>query len=761
MTGPGRLAGGASSSRRIASLVAALACALACGGRDRADGEIEGTRRPAGELRGEEAAQAAARDALAALSEGPPASSRILFGDLHVHTTWSIDAFMYALPLFGGGGSHPPADACDFARHCSQLDFYSLNDHAEGLLPERWKRSIESVRQCNALAGDPADPDLVAFMGFEWTQTSPQPASHYGHKNVIFPGLADDELPARPITSLPHGAVASRARGLWLARAVQWLLPRDYADFLWLSVQLAELPDCEIDVDTRELPSDCRENAPTPAELFEKLAQWNLPTLVIPHGLAWGIHAPPGARLDNQLDAAQHVPSQQRLLEVYSGHGNSEPYRSFAEHAIDAAGERICPEPTPDYLPCCWRAGEIVRERCGDLPEAECESRVREARQLALEAGTEPHRIFPDARPEDWLDCDQCRDCFKPAMTLRPGETAQYAMALSNFDATDDGERPLRFRWGFVGSSDDHKAQPGTGYKQLSREETSDARGFASPWTERMIRPYAVGRQQDPRRAQPVPPEQPGFRGLLDVERGASFLYPGGLVAVHSRGRSREAIWDALMRREVYGTSGPRILLWFDLLNGPAGPLPMGGEAAMAETPRFEVRAAGAFEQKPGCPDSSRRALSRERLEKLCGGECHQPGDRRHSVVAIEIVRIRPQSRPGEPVEGLIEDPWRRFECEPDPGGCVVRFEDPEFAASGRDAVYYARALQQATPAVNGANLRTLFDADGNAVSVTPCHAGHRAEPGDDCLAPVQERAWSSPIFVDQAFSSTRSSPDR
>ncbi len=729
--------------RRVA--VPLVLLPLACGG-DRTAGEIEGERRPQSVLDAAAAAQAMARRALAPRSQSAPVEKSILFGDLHVHTTWSFDAFLYSLPLVNGEGAHPPADACDFARYCSALDFYALTDHAENLTPAHWAAEKESVRRCNARAGDPDDPDLVAFTGFEWTQVGLSPETHYGHKNVIFRGIAEEELPARPIGSVEgEGGLVS---GFGALAGMRWLDPlgwREYVDFLWLIEALADAPRCAPGVDVRELPEDCIEAATTPDVLFEKLDQWGHEALVIPHGTAWGSYTPPGTSIDKQLTRAMHDPERQRLIEIMSGHGNSEEYRPWREVRFEASGEPVCPEPSADFLPCCWQAGEIMRERCGELPESECDARVEEARRRAMAANVSHHLVFPDTRAEDWLDCDQCRDCFKPAFSLRPRESVQYAMALANPAERDAEGRPLRFRLGFLASSDNHKARPGTGYKQYARREMTDATGVRSAFYEGLVRPES---DADPRVPEAVV-IRPGLTDR-DTERVASFFYTGGLVALHSEGRSREAIWEALRRREVYGTSGPRILLWFELLNAPGGPAPMGSAFEFDDVPRFEVRAAGALEQRPGCPPESVAGLAPARLERLCRGECYHPGDRRLRIVAIEIIRIRSQIEAGEDAGALIEDPWKRIPCPPDPTGCVVRFEDPEYPSLGRDVLYYARAIQEETPAVNGAQLRVTLEA-GRAVRTDPCYGDYRTPFDDDCLAPVSERAWSSPIFLDQA----------
>jgi hypothetical protein len=110
---------------------------------------------------------------------------------------------------------------------------------------------------------------------------------------------------------------------------------------------------------------------------------------------------------------------------------------------------------------------------------------------------------------------------------------------------------------------------------------------------------------------------------FFDKEDGASaFLYTGGLVAVHSKGRNREAIWDALQRRAVSGTSGPRIGLWFDLVEADGESHGIGSEVTTGSNPTFRVGATGSIKQMPGCPDYVNDAMGPERTQNLCRNEC-------------------------------------------------------------------------------------------------------------------------------------------
>ena len=103
---------------------------------------------------------------------------------------------------------------------------------------------------------------------------------------------------------------------------------------------------------------------------------------------------------------------------------------------------------------------------------------------------------------------------------------------------------------------------------------------------------------------------------------------------------------------------------------------------------------------------------------------------------------------PGENVADLVEDPWRSFECEPDQAGCQLEFEDPEFVKGGREAIYYVRAIQEQTQMINADNVRCEYDENGQCIDVDPCYGDYRTPASDDCLAPANQRAWSSPIFV-------------
>lgn len=687
------------------------------------------------------------QDAVAGRGQpGGDSSSRILFGDLHVHTTFSPDAFIMSVPVMGGSGLRSPSDACDYARYCSALDFWSINDHAEGVTPRLWEETRKSIRECNAQAGDSDNPDLVAFLGWEWSQVSLQSETHYGHKNVIFRATADDQVPARAIAS-PRDQLARAPMGR-LAQLMLALSDFENRNF-YFGIQgyydeVAATPICESGVDTRELPDNCLELAADPRELFTKLDQWGYDSIVIPHGTSWGMNTPPLTSLDKQLNSEQYDPDRQILFEVYSGHGNSEEYRDWRAVEKRADGTLACPDPSDNYLPCCWRAGEIIRERCDaeGVTADECDSRAASARQNYVNAGISGHLTIPGQQVTDWLNCGNCPDCFLEPMDHRPANSAQYALAITGEDK--DGE-PLNFRYGFIGSTDNHRAMAGSGYKQIQRKFTTETFGAPSERFGKMSR----GEQLEPvAYSTPVDIDGVGLVNLRNMERQNSFWLSGGLAAVHSEGRHRDAIWDGMQRREVYGTTGDHILLWFDLLEDDAE-IPMGSETSISTTPRFRVSAAGDFKQLPGCPDYAVKQLGRERLEQLCGGECYNPSDERLRIERIEIVKIQPQVSTTEDVGSLIEDPWKTFSCPEDPLGCTIEFEDENFSRYARDAIYYVRAIQEATPMINGANLRCEYSEQGDCIAVNPCYGDYRTAEDDDCLAPVEQRAWSSPIYID------------
>ena len=174
----------------------------------------------------------------------------------------------------------------------------------------------------------------------------------------------------------------------------------------------------------------------------------------------------------------------------------------------------------------------------------------------------------------------------------------------------------------------------------------------------------------------------------------------------------------------------------------------MGSSLPFGAEPQFRVRAVGSLEQLPGCPDDSTQALGPEPLARLCRGECYHPSERRRAITRIEVVRIRPQATPGEAIAPLIEDPWQTLACEPSEAGCAVTFTDPEYASAGRDTLYYVRAIEEKSLAVNADLLRCERDGSGKCARVKPCIG---AAPSDDCLAETEERAWSSPIFLGHA----------
>ncbi|MCE2392625.1 MAG: DUF3604 domain-containing protein [Proteobacteria bacterium] len=246
--------------------------------------------------------------------------------------------------------------------------------------------------------------------------------------------------------------------------------------------------------------------------------------------------------------------------------------------------------------------------------------------------------------------------------------------------------------------------------------------------------------------------EEASFDGLLGISdatpgqrlmRGTSTALPpaafnpGGLVGVWAEENSRDALFDAMKRRETFGTSGTRILprlfggwtldpaLCADpalLQKAYAQGVPMGSDLSAppegAAAPRFLVSAL----RDPGGAGIRSLPLQRIQIVKAWPGE----DDAIHQAV-FDVA--------GNPDNGAGVDPET---CEPQGAGddtlCAV-WTDPDFDPDSH-AVYYARVLEN--PSCRWSTLQ--------------CNQFSEEDRPESCAHPqvsraIQERAWTSPIW--------------
>ncbi len=267
------------------------------------------------------------------------------------------------------------------------------------------------------------------------------------------------------------------------------------------------------------------------------------------------------------------------------------------------------------------------------------------------------------------------------------------------------------FAFGIIGSTDTHFATPGM-------VDEDQHRGHAAGSVSGRLGPRAM-------------PDVP-------------FFNPGGLAVVYAEENSRDALFTAMHRRETYGTSGPRIGVRFfggwdypeELCEAPdriarayAGGVPMGGELSsggVTGPPRFLLSAL----RDPAPSGAPRTPLQRLQIVKgwLEGGEGHERvyevGGSPDNLADVELSTC------------IQRGPGHDQLCS--------LWTDPDFDPA-QPAFYYARVVENPScrwtqyhcnrAGVDCADPSTI--PDGMSACCDP------AVP-----ATIQERAWTSPIWI-------------
>jgi hypothetical protein len=270
------------------------------------------------------------------------------------------------------------------------------------------------------------------------------------------------------------------------------------------------------------------------------------------------------------------------------------------------------------------------------------------------------------------------------------------------------------FKYGFIGDTDTHNAA-------ASHEEFNFTGKFAF---ENNAKERLTG----------VPGAPAGQ--IQQIQEFSS----GGLAGVWAPQNTREAIWDAMQRRETFGTSGPMMKVRFfgsfdyaaDDVNKTdfvklayAKGVPMGGDlpAGAGKAPTFLVMA---------IKDPKSGNLDRIQIVK---GWLDAAGKQHEKVFDVAWSGERKIGKNGKlpPVGTSVDLKTATYTDKIGAGQLATGWTDPEFKPDQR-AFYYARVLEIPTPRWN------TYDA-----------ARLNMAPLAKVPATIQERAWSSPIWYTPA----------
>ncbi len=312
-------------------------------------------------------------------------------------------------------------------------------------------------------------------------------------------------------------------------------------------------------------------------------------------------------------------------------------------------------------------------------------------------------QLGPEAKTPDMLPREYAREALKRGLA--------YQAKL--------GTNPFKF--GMVGSTDSHTSLSTTGEdnffgKVAAVEPTADHIRFDE----------VIG----------------GIGGPQRVAQYAWQTSASGLAGVWSRDNTREAIWDALARREVFATTGTRlrvrVFAGWDFLeedlarsdfakHGYETGVPMGGDLkgpAEGRSPRVMVRA---------LRDLDGANLDRIQIIKGWLAEDGETRERIFDVVCSDGRAITADNRCERHVVDSVNAEAATYSNASGEAAMQVYWEDPDFDP-GLLAFYYVRVLEIPTPRW------TTYDATFFGVK--------RPE-----LAPVsiQERAYTSPIWYTPA----------